>query len=222
MTTTTTARRPHICRLTVKTTKTAAPQPVAFIILQDADFPYIDGHMPHMSWRNGPTFPTPYPPQPPTVAQIFKAYQLRADLEPEDLPADWNRNHLAGYTPYKSAHAMTEQKPNPGAIIYRGQTLGELSVEIQHPAHLTGPAIWSKVRDFTNPTPGESAFIKEQIAPALLAFIAANRPSLHAEAVETTAAHVAKLLKDTRERLDELETKAAQALAALEAITPKT
>lgn len=212
MTTTNTARRPHVCRLTVQTKKNAAPQPVAFVVALSIDHPTLDGRPTYPSWRTGGTFAAYNQPQ--RAPSDWVAYQLRSDIDPDTLPANYNRSHFAGVKPYENGR--TGETPNPGQIIFRGKGLGELAIR-------TGTYTDVSVRGqgmTDRPTDGERAFVLASIVPTLADYVAKNRRSLYLAAVDQITEAAAQQLREARERLDKCEAEAARAIADLLKNTP--
>lgn len=119
----------------------------------------------------------------------YRAALLAGGVTP---PAEnWNRTHLAGYD------------GNPGSFAYRGQTLGEVSVD---DLNLAQPQ-WGtfKVRGHDTPTPGETDFLRAQVSPALHTFIRANRDGLRDAAAEALRRGMEDRIARARVQLTELE-----------------
>ena len=191
------------------TTKKGATQTTTWGIAQNRPYPSIEGHCGSLRWANfGGVLPG-YCQQPATgLGEEYTCDLLRSDRTEWDLRT---RESNAGYVAYTSA-GQRPAEPNPGSIVYRGVDLGEMSVEIRlHAASYDNV----RVRGFDHATPGELAFIREQIIPALKEAIVAKRSELKAEAVAALKAHVAEKLAETRERLDAMQAEMTKAVDSL-------
>lgn len=177
------------------TTKKGATQTTTWGIVQNRPYPSIEGRCGSLRWANfGGVLPG-YCQQPATgLGEEYTCDLLRSDRTEWDLRT-----------------RESNAEPNPGSIVYRGVDLGEMSVEIRlHAAYDN-----VRVRGFDHATPGELAFIREQIIPALKDAIVAKRGVLKAEAIAALKAHVAEKLAETRERLDAMQAEMTKAVDSL-------
>jgi hypothetical protein len=127
---------------------------------------------------------------------------LRSDLVEEV----GNRLDLAGFD------------GNPGAIVLRGQSLGEVVVKLGPCPYYRGGGwgadIWVRGHS-ERPTKGEREWIESHIVPALVAAIDAHRAQLAEMAKAELVAYVGRQVREERARLDELEEEMTRALEEL-------
>ena len=172
-----------------------------WLIKQIRPFPSISGGH-SMGWQGGDGLFGEYGNPARGIGNSYRAELLRSDFSHET--ATGNRCDFAGYTPERNG------PENPGAIVLRGKSLGETSVEIDS----NGWSRW-RVRGFDTPTDGETAFLNEQVLPSLLSAIQANAADLRREAIEGIRESCAQAISEARETLDKLEREALKAIAAL-------
>lgn len=178
-------------------------QDTTWQVWQEHPFPSISGGS-HLKWENGGGIFPQYGHKAEGIGAKYKAVLLRAGFTPED--AQDNRNDYAGFRPYINGK---NGDPLPGTIILRGRDMGETSAEIDR------DWVRFRVTGYDTPTEGEKKFLAAQVAPHLLAYIAAHKAELYAEAVEGVKATVTRNLTEARERLVELEQEARAAIAKL-------
>jgi hypothetical protein len=190
----------------MKTTHTATIRkgetvPAAWFLRQSRPHPDITAECGRLEWRNAGTLLPRYGTPAHALPRIYSAYLLPS---PEsDLPADWNRTHLAGFD------------DNPAPLAVRGVPLGEVTAELSPwPVHMGGGyRVSYKVRGFGDPTPGESKWFAEQVTPHLVAAVEDHADALHAEAVAGLKTHLAERITRARAEIDTLEKQAAEMLA---------
>jgi hypothetical protein len=140
----------------------------------------------------------------------YEARLLRNDVP---LPANDDRNDLAGFTPYRST------TPNPGTITLRGRDLGEMELTICiYPDGDTGATRHStlmRVRGNEHPTDAERAWIEDQIVTPLLDTIADDLDTLRTEAIDATRKLFNGQIAYARESLTRLESEIDKHMAAL-------
>ena len=158
----------------------------------------------HFQWRNADGLFSEYNHPAQGIGRNYTAVLLRSDL----TERQHNRKDYAGYQDDKSAPA------NPGCIVYRGKSLGELSITIDGAGYAEIRARYGEYPDTT--TPGEREFVKASIVPYLVAYIEANRDSLKADAMAAIRETVKRNLADAREAIAKLEAEAEAAIKAEE------
>lgn len=198
----------HIVEITVSVKK-GDSQTTRWLVKKGHPYPSID-HGPR--WGNaGNLFPHGKDAK-PTLENDVRCYLLRSDFNVDNMTGD--RRDFAGYVPlsYDNRGRRVTDGGNPGCIIYRGESLGEMSVTFgRKPAW---PDI--SVREYGHThTAGERAWIKTQIVEPLRHFIDANAASLHADAVERLKKDVREHLQKHRAELDKMEEQMNAAIAAL-------
>lgn len=203
---------PHIATITVSTKKEHA-QTTRWLITQSRPYPCITASGSALVWHNsGDLFPSYRNNHAPTrLPSEYVCHLLREDITPDKM--DGSRRDHAGYNPgpiYQDG-ARLANPDNPGAVVLRGHSLGEMSITF------SGNPDWTdiKVRGFDTPTPAERAWIKDNIVPALRAYIESNAASLRAAAVSALKEDMAARIAAARAQVDQLETQANDALALL-------
>ena len=147
--------------------------------------PYPDLSGPE--WRNAGTL-LPRAGHPATAPYpTYMAFLLAEGVEP---PEQYDRTHFAGYAPKPGGPA------NPGTIVYRGKDLGECSVELDR-----GITLRSRTGARSHPTPSEAAFLTDQVATPLRAFITTHRAALAHQAASKFAQRCNANLAEYRRRL---------------------
>ena len=174
-------------------------------VWQERPYPDITSHGGRLRWQNGGGAFGECGNPARGLENKYGAVLLR-DGWTEETAKD-NREDYAGFIPYQKTEAI------PGAITYRGRNLGETQAEID--LRGTWQGVSFRVRGFDRATGAEAAFLAEQIKPALLAFVEANRAELKAEAVEALRAGMAERLRDAESSLDALESEAEEAIKQL-------
>ena len=160
-------------------------------------------------WHGGDGIFSEYGRPPAGLADKYRAVLLREGYTPET--ATNTRNDYAGFAPYLAGGGQSD--PLPGALVYRGRSLGETEADIDTRPHGTG--VWFKVRTRETPTATEKALLNEQVAPALLEAIQQHAAALRTEAIDGIRASCESNIRDARARLDKLESEADTAIAAL-------
>lgn len=190
---------------TTITTAKSREQVTTWGIWQDRPYPSIDGGGYRARWSNcGGVFPEYGNPAKGLEAK-FSAVLLREGYTPET--ATGNRNDYAGFVPCRETEAI------PGAIMFRGRSLGEVSAEIDTRPH--GCGVWWKVRGGETPTETEKALLREQVEPVLVAAVDEHAAELRREAVEGIRETCKNAIAEARKALDTLEQEAQAAIAAL-------
>lgn len=203
---------PHIATVTVSTKKDHA-QTTRWLVTQSRPYPDITSEGSTLAWRNaGDLFPSYRNSHAPTrLPSEYTCHLLREDIDPGKL--DGSRRDHAGFNPgytYQDGQRIP-QPDNPGALVLRGHSLGEMSITF------SGNPDWPdiKVRGFDTPTPAERAWIKANIVPGLKSFIEANSASLRAAAVASLRDDMTARIATARLQLEQLEKQAFEALALL-------
>ena len=184
-------------RITVEPKKNCK-QDTIWGIRQIAPRPDFEGVCGSFRWRNmGDLAPQwrPTDMEKPSIGQTYVCDLLRSDTDKHDF--DSRRSH-AGYV--ENCETGVE---NPGAIVLRGVSLGEMSIWFE------GNPSWPQihVRGYvTSPTDGERKFVRESIVPHLLTAIGENRATLKADAIRELRLYIADKVKTAQKRLDKLET----------------
>lgn len=202
----------HIATLEISTKKDHA-QTTRWLVTQSRPYPCITASGSALVWHNsGDLFPSYRNNHAPTrLPSEYTCHLLREDIDPAKL--DNSRRDHAGFNPGFSYHdgQRIPQPDNPGAIVLRGHSLGEMSITF------SGNPDWPdiKVRGYDTPTPAERAWIKDNIIPSLKSFIEANAASLRAAAVSALRDDMAARIATARAQLSQLEKQANDALTLL-------
>ena len=203
---------PHIATITVSTKKDHA-QTTRWLVTQSRPCPDITSEGSTLAWRNsGDLFPSYRNNHAPVrLPSEYTCHLLREDIDPATL--DGSRRDHAGFNPgyiYQDGQRIP-QPDNPGAIVLRGHSLGEMSISF------SGNPEWPeiKVRGYDTPTPAERAWIKANIVPGLRAHIENSSLSLRAASVSALRDDMAARIATARVQLDQLEKQANDALALL-------
>ena len=170
-------------------------------------YPDIEGHSGSFKWRNGGGLFGQFGNPPTGLANEYQAVLLREGWTPET--AQDNRKDHAGFE--WNDYGQPKQTL-PGCIIFRGKSLGEMFAEIRIDRD---DYVSFRVRGSDYATESELAFLKEQIAPSLLAFVRGNTIPLKVEAVQKIKAQFASKVFDVRESINILENEASAVLARL-------
>lgn len=186
-------------------TKKGDLQKLRFLVVQEIPFPCVGGQTSTLAWVNYEGLFSSYGNKAQGIGETYKCYLL-ADTAPEEIGEDYNRNHFAGYKPYRS-YGQPEAPANGGTLTVRGKDLGEMSITFAH--GFDWPTI--RVNESCAPSATESEVIKAQIVPPLVKFIKDNRAFLKACAITRIKAQFARKLREAREQLDKLEKQAEQA-----------
>ena len=205
-------KTPHIATIEISTKKDHS-QTTRWLVTQSRPYPDITSEGSTLAWRNaGDLFPSYRNNHAPVrLPAEYVCRLLREDIDPTKL--DNSRRDHAGFNPgyvYQDGQRI-HQPDNPGAIVLRGHSLGEMSVSF------SGNPDWPdiKVRGFDTPTPAERAWIKANIIPGLLAHIENASLSLRAAAVASLRDDMAARIATARLQLDQLEKQALESLALL-------
>lgn len=190
----------HIAEIEVATKK-GHTQKTRWIVTQDHPHPCIRADAGRLNWSNAEGLIGKYGSKPEGLGSRYKCHLLTPEGK---VPEEYNRTHFAGYS-HRPGPYGTPEVVNPGTIVYRGQYLGEMSVEFgSNPEY---PDI--KVRGYGSPTTSERDWIKAEIVPALRRFIADNAETLRRDALAAVEKRLAAELEEKR-----------QELAALAAMVP--
>ena len=163
-------------------------------VWQARPHPDTEWHGGSLNWRNHdglfPRFGKPGG----DLAAVYNATLLREGYEADN--AKHSRLDYAGYVPY------LETDPLPGAITYRGRTLGEVTAEILLGSQWGGAQVTFRVRGGETPTENERAFLSAQVAPGLLSAVSVHAAEQRAEAIaglrDTFAGRIFELEKSIR------------------------
>lgn len=147
-----------------------------WLITQDIPYPCIGSNGSSIQWDNLGGLKANYGIKAQGIGERYYCYLLTPT---GDIPESYNRTHFAGYKHQPGGYG-TPEVINPGAIVYRGRDMGEMSVNFMgNPEY---PDI--KVTGSDSPTAGERDFIKRQLVPFLAEFIATNHAGLREQAIE--------------------------------------
>lgn len=170
-------------------------------------YPDIEGHSGTFKWRNGGGLFGQCGNPPTGLGNEYGAVLLREGWTPET--ALDNRKDHAGYKWFDYNEPM---QVTPGAIVYRGKSLGETQAEMRSGRD---GFVSFRVRGFDTPTDSERNFLQEQVAPKLLDFVRDNAASLKAEVVQEIKARFASEISEARKCINELQDQANAAIARL-------
>jgi hypothetical protein len=151
----------------------------SFIVSRRLYSPSLDRHL---QWENTVDLPK---------AAEYTATILSSDKAVQDLRGD--RTDLAGYIKY----GTTER--NPGAIVYRGNDLGETT------ATINSRWISWEINGRNRPTPAVDTWLSAQFNALLLATIAEHAEKLRAIAVDHLRAGMERNVKEMRNALNQAE-----------------
>lgn len=185
------------------TTKKGTAQLTTWEVWQNHPWPDIEKGG-RFQWRNADGLFGTYTSPARGIGRNYTAVLLRSDL----AERQHNRKDYAGYRDGQN------DKENPGCIVYRGKSLGELSITIDGNGYATIRTRYGEYPDTT--TPGEREFIKREIVPYLLAFIEANRAELKAQAIAGIRQQVADRITEAKDAIDRLSREAEAAIKAEE------
>jgi len=101
---------------------------------------------------------------------------------------------------------------SPGSIMYRGTTLGEVTVRfsIGHEGRTILRELW--VRGYAKPTPSERTFLMEQVIPRLADFVQKNNKALLKQAVQRLEKDMAEKVAEAVASVAKVKAKAKKAL----------
>lgn len=180
-----------------------------WLIVQEIPYPCIyatSGSSGSFRWENGGgLFRYGRPAE--GIGSKYYCHLLRSDIDVFSIPDNYNRTVFAGYMDYDTNSVA------PGAVMLRGQSMGELTVRFEE--NPDWPRI--AVRCTDSPSTGERKFITDQIVPKLKAAIALYKRALYGEAVEKLSAHIQKNINAARASIDKLQEEALAALKNLKA-----
>lgn len=203
----------HIAPINV-TTKKGHEQTTRWLLSQSRPCPDLTAQGSFLQWRNAGGVIPGRSCDKPELPRSYFAHLLRSDYSPDAHTG--TREDFAGFEPALKYDPQTGQRvktpENPGTINLRGQSLGEMTLEIT-PGAAFGPRIDIKVRGFAVPTPSEKEWIKAHIVPGLLSYIEQHAEEMHAETLAELRAHVCQRVSTARSQLDALEK---QALACID------
>lgn len=165
-----------------------------FLVEQSHPYPRINAEAGTLKWDNAEGLLPKYGSPASGIGEDYRAYLLT----PGDVPENYNRTHFAGYShrpgPYGSPEVV-----NAGSFSLRGKDLGEMSISFSNGSP------YVQVRGFSTPSSSEMDFIRENIIPALAAFINTNKAELRAYALEKIEIRLESEVKEKRAELDKLE-----------------
>lgn len=203
---------PHIATLEISTKKDHQ-QITRWLVTQSRPYPCVTASGSTLVWHNSGDLLPSYRNNnaPVRLPSEYICHLLREDIDPAKL--DNSRRDHAGFNPgytYQDGQRIP-QPVNPGALVLRGHSLGEMSISF------SGNPEWPdiKVRGYDTPTPAERAWIKDNILPGLRAYIDANSASLRAAAVASLRDDMAARIATARAQLSQLEKQANEALTLL-------
>jgi len=180
-------------------TKKGETQTLHFLVYHEVTYPDITTECGGFKWRNGGGLF----PQYNCKFEFPAAYRCHL-LKPDAVVTgdySYNRHDLAGF------------EGNPGAMTLRGQSLGEMSIDIG--ANPQWPGI--RVNVFNTPSPKERETITALVVPKLLQFIAANKTALRAAAIAQIKARFESQIAEAHKAIDKLRAEADEVLAKLNA-----
>ncbi len=187
------------------TTKKGITQETQWLVWQNRPYPDIE-KAGSWKWRNGDGLFSDFNGPARGIGRNYSAVLLRSDLDM--TKRENNRKDYAGYKDGQN------DKENPGCIVYRGKSLGELSITIDGNGYATIRTRYGEYPDTT--TPGEREFINREIVPYLLAFIEANRAELKAQAIAGIRQQVSDRITEAKDAIDRLSREAEAAIKAEE------
>jgi hypothetical protein len=198
---------PFILSTTVSA-KAGDIQPVRFAVSQDSVYPTYGEHglknldtLEPNQYRNqqGVRFPGTY-----------RFVLLRNDKKDDEM--EGNRTDHAGYSEgYKYEGGNRVQSPtNPGAIIYRGQPMGELTGTVS----LVNK--WEHV-GFSSPglSQGGWKWLEEQLAPKLVSFVKDNKEAMRQHTLKALEERMAKEYEAALANLNKQREAFAEIMATL-------
>jgi hypothetical protein len=171
-------------------------------------YPDIAGYSGSFKWRNGEGLFDQGNNPSTGLERAYKAVLLREGWTPETA-----KDSRMDYAGFEWDDCGLLKQTMPGAIIFRGKSLGETSAEIRPDQRNSA---FFRVHGFDCAVGLEDAFLQEQIAPSLLTFVRNNAGALRAEAIEKIHAHFALKILDARKSIDDLEHEADLALTKLQ------
>lgn len=188
------------------TTAKGKTQATLWGVTQERPYPDLHKIGSRLEWRGSPELFGACGQPPLGLGARYRVTMLRDGWE--EKTATGLRTDYAGYVPYGNA------EPVPGAITFRGRTLGEVTGEVELLLQGLRVVSW-KVRGNEAPTASERALLDAQVSPALLAAIQAGVAELRAAVIAEVRADVEKQLCAARAALDRLSFEAEEAIAAL-------
>jgi hypothetical protein len=208
-------KKHHIATIEV-TTKKNTSQLTRWIVTREPIYPSIHMQYSSLRWQDENLLSNK---EAPKLPYRFDCFLLRSDVDPENYEFKGTRVDHAGFEQGYTYDPETGMRvpidPNPGCIIYRGASLGEMRVTFKS---YTYDALCAdmEVRGIGNSAHGaERAFIKEQIVPKLQEFILANDKALYDHAVERTKARATEAIEKAKKELADAEAKMMAVLAKL-------
>lgn len=203
----------HIAQIDISTKK-GHHQATRWLLSQSRPCPDLTAQGSFLQWRNAGGVIPCRSCEKPELPRSYSAYLLRSDYSPDAHTG--SREDFAGFEPalkYDPQTGLRVKTPeNPGIITLRGQSLGEVMLELT-PGAMFGPRVEIKVRGFAAPTSSERAWINAHIVPGLLSYIEQHADQMHAETLADLRAHVRQRVSNARSQLDDLEK---QALSCVE------
>ena len=185
-------------------TKRGETQKTRWLVTQSIPYPDITGECGRLKWRNGGGLFPSYGNKATGLAPHYICYLLTPDAA---IPPDgnYNRTHFAGFQNYDT------KAINPGALVYRGKSLGELSITFEN--NPDWPTIRTNCTE--HPSSGERAMLYELVIPKLKAFIAENKAAFYIDAVNRVHEQFKKKLTEAQEQLTALEREASDVITML-------
>lgn len=186
-------------RIIIPTTRKNKTRSTLWVLCQARPHPDIASIAGGLDWRNtGGLFDKSY-----NFPRIYNATLLREGWTPET--AEDNRRDYAGFT--------EDRTENPGALIVRGRSLGELSATIDR-TH-SAAIVRYQVRGFAHPTKGEYEYLSNTLTPLLIDAVDSRRYELFVEAVQGVEKSMRDSLRRIRVDVDVLENHMRQAIETL-------
>ncbi len=154
----------------------------------------------------------------PMMADTYICDLLRSDFNIDS--AKGNRMDHAGYDEMKNENVNGVYRktsfPNPGTFELRGKDLGEIRIEVGKFNSWTKDLDTKiQVRGFSTPSGAEGEFIRSEIVPHLLAYIAENKAVMRAQAIDAVKQRVQEQIDARRADLSKLEKLMGDAIAKL-------
>ena len=182
----------NICEFNIQTKK-GEDQPTRWLVVQQIPYPDLHGDAGRLRWRNMEGLAQSYGNPAVGIGKVWDCYLLTPTAQPGK---DFNRSEFAGWQDYNTMAV------NGGAIMFRGKTLGEMSIR----AHADSRFPIIRVRGHETPTQSEMDMIKALIIPKLVDFVGGRKEALRSEAIGR--------IKETFERKLAMARKQIQPLAS--------
>lgn len=179
--------KPHIAEITISPKK-GETQVTRWLVTQSRPYPDLDQWN---RWRNDGGLFDKYNQPAQGLDEKYNVYLLRSDFDMEKMELAHSRLDHAGY------------ENNPGGITFRGKPLGEITGEVKR--YFGEQDCYFMQSYATTISPSAKDFLKEQVAPGLIAFVQANRESLKEAASLATLEGMYKVIREARAAIDAAE-----------------